>query len=293
MCWNQTEVARIVSTATTYNSADWHAMAMSILCGKVRQAFFLRLLPTAAAFFSISVFSTSVFADEAADELSRQASDPTASLMAFNFITNYTGNFYGPDAGEDDYQLGESFRPVIPFTAFGTSNILRLTIPYHLSGRGQDGIGDVSLFDLVVFGESWGRWGVGAVATFSSDDDAADHFVFGPAVGGVWQYSTKLNLGLFSQNVFGGDTAISQLQPIIAYQLGSGWSVSAGDLQWVYDWKASKWRSLPVGAQLGKVTKWGNQAVRWAVNPQYNFADDPGNAGWSLSFTFALLVPSK
>jgi hypothetical protein len=231
-------------------------------------------------------------ADEADDELSRQATDPTASLMSFGLIGGYTGAFHGDLPGDDD-RTEIKFQPVIPFRAFGTSNILRLSLPYQVSGRGENGLGDVTLFDLIVFNENWGRWGVGPVMIFATDDNAPDEFVFGPAIGGVWQYSKTLNLGLFNQNVFGGDTGISQLQPIVAYQLGDGWSLSAGDLQFVYDWEGSRWLSVPIGAQLGKVTKVAGQAVRFAVNPQYNLIDDDGLEQWKVLFTFTLLVPSS
>ena len=93
---------------------------------------------------------------------------------AFNFIGNYIGEFYGPSRNQDDHSTEVSFRPVIPFKAFGQSNILRLTVPYRVDGRGEKGIGDVSLFDLVVVNESWCRWGVGPVMTFASDDNAPE-----------------------------------------------------------------------------------------------------------------------
>ncbi len=231
-------------------------------------------------------------ADEASDELSRQATDPTASLMSMNFIADYTGDFHGPDTGEDDaYDL--TFRPAIPFTAFGKANILRITVPYQVSGRGDDGLGDIGIFNIVVTGESWGRWGAGLVASLFSSDAEPDDFAIGPAFGAVWVLSKKLNVGVFSQNVFAGDTAVSQLQPVIAYQLGQGWSLSAGDLQFAYDWKNDRWLSVPIGFQLGKVTRMGKQAVRWAVNPQYNLKNDDGLEEWSVSLTFALLVPGK
>jgi hypothetical protein len=184
-----------------------------------------------------------------------------------------------------------SFRPVIPFKAFGAAHILRLTMPYQLSGRGQEGLKDVTLFDLVVFNQGWGRWGVGLVATMSTSDTAPDDFALGPAIGGVWQYSKRLNLGLFNQNVFAGETSVSQLQPIVAYQLGSGWSLAAGDLQWVYDWEGGRWVSLPIGLQLGKVTQVAGQAMRFALNPQYNLRDLDGAEEWSVALTIALLVP--
>ena len=91
-----------------------------------------------------------------ADDLSSQATDPTASLMAFNFQGLYTGGFHGQSKLPDDSWTLQ-FRPVIPFKAFDHPNILRLTVPYHLSGRGDEGFEPVSLFDLVVFNESWGR----------------------------------------------------------------------------------------------------------------------------------------
>ncbi len=240
----------------------------------------------------VLVFQTSV-ADEAADELARQATDPTASLMALNFIADYTGDYNGPSAGQDGSSFDLSFRPAIPFTAFGRNNILRLTVPFRVSGRGTEGLGTVSIFDIMLYDRSWGRFAIGGVAALSQDDAAADEFAIGPAFGAVWQYSDKLNLGAFSQNIFAGDTAISQIQPIVAYQLGNSWSLSAGDLQWAYDFKESRWASFPIGFQLGKVSRIGNQAVRYAINPQYNLVDYDGSEGWSISFTFALLVPGS
>jgi hypothetical protein len=108
----------------------------------------------------------------------------------------------------------------------------------------------------------------------------------------VVNLSKKLKVGLFSQNLLAGDTAISQLQPVLAYQLGNGWSLSAGDLQFIYDWEASQWLSAPVGFQLGKVTKFGSQPVRLAANPQYNLIDREGLNEWSLTFTFTALFPT-
>lgn len=56
------------------------------------------------------------------NELSRQATDPTAPLMAFSLLGTYTANFHGPDVpGQPDDRWEATFRPVIPFTAFGVS----------------------------------------------------------------------------------------------------------------------------------------------------------------------------
>jgi opacity protein-like surface antigen len=226
-------------------------------------------------------------------ELARQATDPTASLMAFNFQGTYVGGYHGssiPGEADDAFQF--AFRPVIPLEFLGKPNILRLTIPYQTGGRGDEGFGPISLFDLVVFNEKWGRWGVGPVMSFDTTGDAPDSFVIGPAIGFVKQESKKFNWGLFSQNVFWSNTAVTQIQPVIAYQLGNGWSLSAGDLQFTYDWNAGQWLNLPVGFQIGKVTQIGSQPVRFAINPQYNLKSNRGLNEWQCTFTFTALFPT-
>jgi hypothetical protein len=251
----------------------------------------LRLTLVLATCLAGRMLSVAAVADESANELSRQATDPTASLMSFGLIGGYTGDFYGNQGDQTRTEI--KFQPVIPFRAFDTSNILRISMPYQLNGPGKDGLSAVAVFDLVVISESWGRWGIGPVMSFATNDNAPDSFSAGPAIGGVWQYSKKLNLGLFNQNLLAGHTGVSQLQPIVAYQLGDGWSLSAGDLQFAYDWKNGRWISAPIGFQVGKVTKLAGQAVRWAINPQYNLVNDTGLEKWKILFTFTLLVPSK
>lgn len=229
---------------------------------------------------------------EAGEDLASRAIDPTASLMALNFLGTYTGGFYGDSDGLPDEAWSLTFRPAIPFTFLDHPNLLRLTIPYQLGGRGQEGFGPISVFDLFMFNHRWGRWGFGPLLNFDTTGDLPDSFAAGPAVGGVVNVSKKLKVGLFSQNLLAGDTALSQIQPVIAYQLGNGWALSAGDLQFAYDWKASQWLSAPVGFQIGKVTRIGNQPVRFAVNPQYNLIDRKGLNEWSATFTFTALFPT-
>jgi hypothetical protein len=225
-----------------------------------------------------------------ADELSRQATDPTASLMAFNFINDVRTSFYGIDGGGFEFR----FQPVVPFRAWKTSNILRVVVPYQVSGPGDEGLKSVSIFDLVVLPQKWGRLGIGPVMSLAESASGAESkFSIGPAVGGTHPVSKKLNVGLFSQNLFGTGVAISQLQPIIAYQLGNGWALSAGDLQYVYDWNLEEWVSLPIGFQIGKVLKVAGQPMRLSVNPQWNFKDITGANKAKIVFTATVLAPAR
>jgi hypothetical protein len=244
------------------------------------------LLPSTLAGISCAMAADNV-------ELSRQATDPTASLMALNFQSTYIGGYHGATpAGQADDAFQFAFRPVIPFEVFGKANILRLTVPFQTGGRGEEGFKPISLFDLMVFNEDWGRWGIGPVMTFDTTGDLPDEFVIGPAVGGVWQVNKKFNVGLFTQNVFWSDTAVTQIQPVIAYQLGNGWSLSAGDLQFTYDWEAARWVDIPIGFQLGKVVKIGGLPSRFSINPQYNLKNDRGLEEWSVTFTYTALFPT-
>lgn len=73
----------------------------------------------ASASLLLVLSACKLHAEGDADELSRQATDPTASLMALNFQSIYTGGFHGAGIpGEADDAWTFQFRPVIPFTAF-------------------------------------------------------------------------------------------------------------------------------------------------------------------------------
>jgi hypothetical protein len=225
-----------------------------------------------------------------ADELSRQATDPTASLMAFNFIGEFTTSYHGLD----DHGFTFKFQPVVPFRAWKTSNILRVVVPYQVSGPGDEGLKSVSIFDLVILPQKWGRLGIGPVMSLSeSASNAESKFAIGPAVGAVVPLSKKLSVGGFTQNLFATGVAITQLQPIVAYQLSHGWALSAGDLQYVYDWNRDEWVSLPIGFQIGKVQRVAGQAMRFSLNPQWNLKDITGAGKAKIVFTVTMLAPAK
>ena len=225
-----------------------------------------------------------------ANELSRQATDPTASLMAFNFIGEFMTSYHGLD----DHGFTFKFQPVVPFQAWHVSNILRVVVPYQVDGPGDEGLKGVSIFDLVVLPQKWGRLGIGPVMSLSeSASDAESKFAIGPAVGAMVPISKKLSVGAFTQNLFATGVAITQLQPIVAYQLGHGWALSAGDLQFVYDWDMGEWVSVPIGFQIGKVQKVAGQPMRLSLNPQWNLKDITGASKAKVVFTVTMLAPAK
>ncbi len=101
---------------------------------------------------------------EGGQSLGQAAEDPTASLMSVQISDWYTARFHGLD---DEDANSVVLRSAIPFKTGDLNHILRATIPFITDSPFLDsGLSDITLFDLMVFNQSWGRWGIGPVALF-------------------------------------------------------------------------------------------------------------------------------
>ena len=190
------------------------------------------------------------------EDLAQQAADPTAPLMAFNLKYELVPSFYGlQDTG---HAFG--FQPVIPFRVWKQNNLLRVTVGYGIAGPGNRGLDSVSVFDLIVFNQKWGRWGVGPLVQFLPNrGPGRDTALAGAAVGFVARKG-KWNLGLFNQNLFGQNTRFSSLQPIIAYVMGGGWSLATRRCPVGYRLDPTAARQCPARG----ATRQGNETRRTA-----------------------------
>jgi len=237
-------------------------------------------------------------APSGSDELSAQATDPTASLMSFQFLNWYTPSYHGTD--DSSNQL--VFRAAIPFEMFGQPNIFRLTQgAYTSSPSGATGLGDMQVFNLTVFGQPWGRWGVGLAGSLPVGRErlSSEKWTLGPAAGFVNSSQKGFNFGLFAQTFFSfagddgaPDVGIVNLQPIFSYQLGAGRSLSLGNSAFVYDTQRSRWASLALGVNYGQVVSLWGQKWRPNVEVDYDFQDRAGNPEFTVRAGFALLLPS-
>ena len=199
--------------------------------------------------------------DVGGQDISQAASDPTASLMALQFSDWYAVRYHENSDASDNTLV---FRPVIPFSTGSLNHIFRATLPVITDNPYlESGLADSTVFDLVVFNENWGRWGVGAVALLPTggQDSGAEKWGIGPAVGFTAR-SNDLLWGLFNQNVFSvagnedrADVNISTLQPILSYKLDGGWSVGFSEMSITYDWDQSKFVSLPLGLNVSKMMR--------------------------------------
>lgn len=242
---------------------------------------------------------SAVVAQESNDELAAKATDPTASLMSFQLNDWYTARLHGSDDSANQIVV----RAALPFTLAGTNQIFRVTQPYATSSpSGATGLVDTGFFDLVVFNQPWGRWGVGVAGTLPTGANglSTDKWTAGPALGFVNSAEKTHNWGLFAQTFFSfagdasaPDVRLINLQPILSYQLGEGRSLSLGNSALVYDLVKSRWSSLMLSANYGQVVSfWGH---KWRPNAEagYDFNDDVGNQRWVVRAGITLLLPTQ
>jgi len=235
---------------------------------------------------------------ESGQSLGQAASDPTASLLALQLQNVYVGDFHNLD---DENTNTVQFRAAVPFNTGTLKHIARATLPMITDSlSGKRGLGDLVLFDLIVFERDWGRFGVGPVMLFptaSSDEIGARKWAAGPALGFAAS-SPKLVWGLFNQNLFSfagdGDrdnVNVSILQPLFSYSLPQKWSIGVSEMNVTYDWRKRKWVNLPLGAKLSKLIKFGDLPIQFSGYYEYNFADDEIAPEWTVNFTAKFLFP--
>ena len=230
------------------------------------------------------------------DELAAQATDPTAALMSFQLNDWFTPSFHGLDDSANQIV----FRAAIPFDLGSTQHIFRVTQPYATSSPAGSGFVDTTVFDLVVFNQPWGRWGLGVSGTLPTGADGltTDKWTAGPAAGFVNASNRQYRWGLFTQTFFSfagkscaSNVGIINVQPILSYQLGGGRSLSLGNSALVYDTEKSRWASLLASVNYGQVVSlWGQ---KWRPNFEvgYDFRDAFGNQQWVIRAGIALLLP--
>ena len=237
-------------------------------------------------------------ADAARQSLDQAANDPTASLMAVQFQNVYAGAYHNL---ADEAGNTVLLRPVIPFKTGDLSHIARATIPLITqSPSGETGLSDSVIFDLIVFDQPWGRWGLGPVMllpTASHAELGAEKWAAGPALGFVAR-QPGLMWGLFNQNLisFAGDAGrdevkLSILQPILNISLPHKWSLGTSEMNATYDWDKGLWANLPLGLKVSKLHKFDKLPVQFSASYEYNFADEVVAPEWSLNLTVKFLFP--
>jgi methionine aminopeptidase len=140
-------------------------------------------------------------------------------------------------------------------------------------------------------------WGVGPVLSIpiGKDEFTADQWGAGPTFvalkqQGRWTYGALLN------HVWGIDapsdresTENSFLQPFVAYVTPNAWTFNVLT-ESSYDWNTEQW-TVPVIANVSKLTHIGKQPVSFQVGYRHYFDAPAGGPDWGLRFAVTLLFP--
>lgn len=286
----------------------------------------LRLMVIAA--FFITLTAPLIFAAESDDALAAESMNPLSTMIAVPFESNVLLNV-GPSKSSA-YVM--NIKPVFPIN-FGDWNLInRITAPIIWSeGQGKNiedrpilgvidwgggnpksfgfgsafGVGDITYQGFLTRSKSSGRtsWGFGGSIVFpthSEDRFGTDKWSVGPAVVVVSQQK-KWFLGLIAQNVWsvaGDSNAIDvnsfYIQPTINYKLGSGYYLTSAPLI-TANWESepdNRW-AIPIGGGLGKLMKFGGQALAIDAGAYYYIEHPEFNPDWYIQVLVNFLFPKR
>ena len=109
-----------------------------------------------------------------------------------------------------------------------------------------------------------------------------------------WQLGGTLTQSWSIAGAGNGDRdEVSQLtfQPIANYLMGR-WYIGIGDFTWVYDWKGHQGWNIPLGFQVGRITKIGKYNYNLSAEVLWASKDDGGGPtpkrGIKLGFVWLL-----
>ena len=252
------------------------------------------------------LLSIAAYANAEEDSLAQQSQNPLAALSTVLFEYNYEEG--GKDEDFGDHVL--NVKPVYPIALDDGTLIARAVVPLlsldkRESGQGdKDGLGDVNLQAYYVPASNGGdfTWGMGPTLTLPSHSDdrlGRDRWSLGPAAALIYTPGNWL-LGALIQNQWGlagddDDPDVNQflLQYFINYNFDNGWYLTSTPVM-TADWEADnsdqRYR-IPVGGGIGRVVRWGDQAIDLKLQG-FRFVESADSApDWSIQFQFKLLFP--
>ncbi len=200
--------------------------------------------------------------------LTAQVGDPTAPLVQLQITYLYSDVVRNSSDDAQQFLL-EPVIPIPPTRLIPIMQIVRPTVPFLDAPNGKSGLGDIDILHVFVpKKERWGTLGYGYTATLPTADHrdlGAGKYQFGPSAAIIyynienWQIGATMTQSWSIANVGNGDrdeVTEFTLQPIINYLRGD-WYVGIGDFTWTYDWKDDEGWTIPLGFQVGRVTKIG------------------------------------
>ena len=250
-------------------------------------------------------------------ELNKKLTNPVSSIWSLQFQQNNFRVSPGPGAGQR-WSTNLIFQPVTPVAINDDWNLITRPVIPLFASQAHPGVGDpsdpdrstafgdITLLNLISPSEKLvGQWllGVGPswiFPTAPSDFTGQGKYQVGPGVLAGY-LSDKWILGALVQNwwSFAGDggradTNGMNLQPIASYFLPHGWNVGySGNI--LANWDAERGRNVwtvPVGALVGKVHKFGKLPIKFTLGVQW-FPIQPEEYGqdWNVQIQITPVLP--
>ena len=245
-----------------------------------------------------------LLAQDAAEDLSKQAANPIADLMSFPFQNNLNIN-YGPY----DRSLNIlNIQPVLPFAE--GKIISRTIIPIvsipdfgSKSGTYSSGLGDIVETVFYVPESKNITWGVGPVIEMPTggSERGSQKWSAGPSFlvlvqPGDWTFGALVNNAWsFAGKSERDDVNHMMLNIFIVKQLGDGWYVNSAPII-TADWTADsddKW-IVPLGGGGGKLVFLGGKLpVNIQTQLYYNAVRPDFGPQWQWRFQVQILLPKS
>jgi hypothetical protein len=246
-------------------------------------------------------------AQEQADELAKQLSNPIASLISVPLQSNFE---WGGGVDGDGFAYTMNVQPVIPISISDDWNLISRTIlpiayrDYLPPPDGNTfGLGDItqSLFlSPKAPGPGGLIWGVGPVfllPTATDDFLGTGKFGTGPTAVAL-KHTGPWTVGVLANHIWSvageddrEDVNQTYLQPFVSYGLGHGRTILL-NAESSYDWVAEQW-TVPINLGVSQVFKVGDQAMSFQVGGKYYAEAPEGGPDWGIRTTLTLLFPKK
>jgi hypothetical protein len=234
---------------------------------------------------------------------------PSESIAnVLNIKPIYPINLIDLNVGLADWNLINRFTIPIVYTEGQEEDVLERinlggSVPGSFGVGSAFGLADITYQGFLTPSQSRGTfsWGVGmglVIPTATEDRFASDKWSGGPAIVGV-NNTRKWFLGLIAQNVwdFAGDDDAADvnsfsLQYTVNYKMGNGYYITSSPLI-TANWEAesgNQW-AVPFGGGVGRLMKFGEQAVAIDVGAYYYVERPQYNPNWYVQILVNFLFP--
>lgn len=250
------------------------------------------------------------YAQQSAEELAKQLSNPIASLYSVPFQFNFHFNINDREVSENGYRMLLNVQPVIPVALGKKINLInRVIMPFSFQrdvtgeDEEQNGLGDILYSGFISPAVSKVIWGAGPAISFptaTNDFLGTKKLAIGPSVVILGQ-PKKWTLGLLVNQLWTvagnpdrPDMTTTYIQPFISYGFKGGMTLGVSSEN-LYEWKREQLQLGMATISISQIFKFGGkQLASIAFQPMIFYADARvKRPDWGARFNLVFLFPKS